>query len=166
MKKPIGLAIALFAALSFAQGWRTITVRDAGLSFSMPVLPQASKRTDQDRNVVVQTRMWVGSQPNTNYVVIASTVPPNAPAGFAKNMKEGMLKGFLNSTGSKVDSDKDASYGKVKGRQITFTSAAGAKGALWIVERGRRIYSLSMARQKGAIDPDRAKFFGSLKLYD
>lgn len=166
MKILAGVACSLLATLAVAQAWRTITVRDAGLSFSMPVLPQASKRTDQDGKYTVQTRMWVGSQPTTNYVVIVSIVPPNAPAGFTKNMKEGMLKGFLNSTGSKVDSDKTATYGKVTGRQILFTAASGAKGALWIIDRGKRVYSLSMARKSGSIDPDRLKFFGSIKLFD
>jgi hypothetical protein len=166
MKLFIALSCALLATFAIAQNWRSITVRDAGLSFSMPVLPQASQRTDQDGKYSVKTRMWVGSQPNSNYVLSASQVPANAPKSFAVSMKEGMVKGFVNSTGAKVESDKTAKYGSVSGRQILFTTASGAKGALWIVERGKRIYSLSMARQGAAIDPDRLKFFGSLKLYD
>ena len=154
----------LLAAVVLAQGWRQIIFREAGLSFSMPVLPQATKRTDQDGGISVVTHMWVGSLPGANYVVSASLIPANAPASFTVNMKEGMVKGFLNSTGGKIETDKNVSYNKVGGRQITFTTANGAMGALWIVERGKKVYSMTLAKKQGSIDPDRAKFFGSLRL--
>jgi hypothetical protein len=165
MKLLTAAACCLLAAVALAQGWKEVVVRDAGLTFSMPVLPQASKRSDSDQGFTVATRMWIGSQPGANYVVTASVIPANAPAGFMKNMKEGMVKGFLNSTGGKAETDKTAVYGKISGRQITFTTAAGAKGALWIVERGKKLIALTMAKKAGGIDPDRTRFFSSLRLY-
>jgi hypothetical protein len=157
------LCLALVTCLSSAQAWKTITSQEAGLRFSVPVQPKTSTRTDTDRQYKVQTRMWL-AQSTTNYVVSVSFLPKNLPAGFRRNMVEGIKTGFVQSTGGKVVSDKTATYAGITGRQITITVPSGVNGAIWIVERPTKVYTFTVAKQGGSYEAQKSKFFGSIKL--
>lgn len=157
------LCLALVACLAPAQSWKVISSNEAGLKFSVPVQPKTSTRTDTDRGYSVQTRMWL-AQSTTNYVVSVSFLPKNMPAGFAKNMVEGIKTGFVQSTGGKVLSDKTASFAGIAGRLINISTPAGINGSLWIVQRNSKIYTFTVAKQGKSYEAERTKFYGSVKL--
>lgn len=152
--------ISLIASVAFSQAWKTVSSKEVGLTFSVPTQPQSSTRTDQG----IKTRMWKSESGDTNYVVSVSSIPGNAPPNFGKEMSDGIKTGFLNSVNGKATSDKAATYAGVKGREITFTAGNGAKGALWIIDRGNRIYTLTVANRKGVYQAAQKRFFSSLKL--
>jgi hypothetical protein len=157
------LCLAVIACLAPAQAWKVITSKEAGLKFSVPVQPKTSTRTDTDRGYSVQTRMWL-AQSTTNYVVSVSFLPKNMPAGFSKNMVDGIKSGFVQSTGGKVVSDKIATYAGITGRQISITVPSGVNGALWIVQRNSKIYTFTVAKQGKSYEAEKAKFYNSIKL--
>lgn len=154
------LVITLIASVSFGQTWKTISSKEAGLTFSVPTTPQSSTRTDQG----VQSRMWISSSANTNFVVSVSFPPAKAPATYAKQMSDGIKTGFLNSTNAKAVSDKTASYAGISGREIIFKNPSGVHGSLWIINRNNKIYTMTIAKKSSAFQAEQKKFFGSLKL--
>jgi hypothetical protein len=156
------LLASLATSLVLAQGWKTVSSKEAGLQFSMPSAPKPSTREDKDGDFAVQTRMWT-AQGNANYVVSVSFIPPNAPSQFIPNMITGIKQGFLRTTSGKVVSEKPATYAGVTGKEIVFTTAGGAKGSLWIITRKLKVITLTVAKQ-GDYQAERKKFFGSLKL--
>lgn len=154
------LVISLIASVSFGQSWKTITSKEAGITFNVPTTPKSTTRTDEG----VQSRMWVSSAGNANFVVSVSFPPAKAPATFAKQMSDGIKGGFLKSTNATAVSDKTATYAGISGREIIFKNPSGVHGSLWIINRNNRIYTLTIAKQSTAYQADRKKFFGSLKL--
>ena len=156
--------LTVVSAVVLAQGWKTISSQEAGLQFSVPAQPKASSRTDSDGGYSVPTRMWVASAGNANYVVSVSFIPGNAPATFSSNMVKGIKKGFLASTGGSIVSDKPATYAGIAGQQMTFSTPSGVRGDVWIISRGKKVYTLTIAKQAGNYNAEKAKFFGSLKL--
>lgn len=154
----------LLIPVSFAQTWKPVVFKAAGVTFQMPTPPQSSSRTDHDGGIAVKSHMWISSSPTANYVTSISMVPKSAPSSFIANMIEGIKKGFLESTSATVKSDKQAVYAGVTGRQVTFSTPSGANGALWIVRRGNNVLTMTVAKKGTSYDAERAKFFGSLKL--
>ncbi len=152
--------LSLVTAVAFSQAWKTVSSKEVGLSFSVPAQPESSTRTDQG----IQTRMWKSESGDTNYVVSVSSIPGKVPAGFSKQMSDGIKSGFLNSVNGKATSDKPATYSGIKGREVIFTAGNGAKGALWIIDRGNHIYTLTVANRKGVYQAAQKRFFNSLKL--
>lgn len=158
------LCLALVASFASAQSWKVISSQEAGLKFSVPTQPKTSTRTDTDRGYSVQTRMWL-SQSTTNYVVSVSFLPKGSPAGFSKNMVEGIKTGFVQSTGGKVISDKTATYAGIAGRLVTISVPSnGVTGALWIVQRNSKIYTFTVAKKGQSLEAEKTKFYGSVKL--
>jgi hypothetical protein len=154
------LVISLIASVAMAQNWKTIASKEAGITFNVPTTPQSSTRTDEG----IQTRMWISSSGNSNFVVSVSFRPSNAPANFDKQMADGIKKGFLNSTGATATSDKPATYAGVKGREIVFKNPKGVHGAIWIISRNNKIYTLTVAKQSSAYQAEQKRFFNSIKL--
>lgn len=154
------LVISLIASVSFGQSWKTITSKEAGLTFNVPSNPQSSTRTDEG----IQTRMWIASSGNSNFVVSVSFKPANAPANFDKQMADGIKKGFLNSTNATALSDKSATYAGIPGREIVFKNSKGIHGSIWIISKNSKIYTLTVAKQSSAYQAEQKKFFNSLKL--
>jgi hypothetical protein len=157
--------LTVVSAVVLAQGWKTISSKEAGLQFSVPAEPKASSRTDADGGYSVPTRMWIATGGNTNYVVSVSFIPNNAPSSFSANMVKGIKKGFLDSTSGKIVADKPATYAGVSGQQMTFSTPTGVKGDVWIITRGKKVITFTIAKAAGSsYSAEKAKFFGSLKL--
>ncbi len=164
MKWIVALFVVAISGLAPAQAWKSIASREAGLQFSVPSQPQTSTRTDKDGGYSVQTRLWISSAGNSNYVVSVSFLPKDVPAKFTQNMIDGIKSGFLKSTGGTATSDKPATFARITGRQIEFSTSAGVKGAIWIVKNLNKVYTFTVAKQDGKFQAGREKFFGSIKL--
>ena len=164
MKFVLALLCAVSFSLASAQTWKTINAKDSGISFMVPAVPKASTRTDKDQGISINTKMWISNAPTANYVVSVSVVPASAPARYIDNMIEGIKAGFLNSTSGTALSDKSATYANIKGREITFKTASGATGALWIINRNHKVTTLTIAKRSGSYTAERSKFFNSLRL--
>lgn len=158
------LIVTLAASLTFAQGWKTVSSKEVGLTFSVPSTPKTSSRTDKEGNYTIQSRMWVSQASGANFVASVSIIPTNAPAALGQNMIKGIKKGFLNSTSAKVVNEKAATYAGISGTQITFKNPQNVQGALWIVNRGSKIFTFTVAKQNANYSAEVKKFFGSVKL--
>lgn len=164
MRSSLALLIAMVSVAAVAQGWQTISSKEAGFKVNVPTQPQTSSRTDKDGQYSIQTRIWVASQGPSNYVVSVSFLPKGAPAQMTNNMIAGIKSGFVRTTGATVVSDRPATYSGIAGRHIAFKTAAGVVGAMWIVTRSNRVYTLTLGKQKGTYQAEQAKFFGSFRL--
>jgi hypothetical protein len=157
-------SIASLSTFAVAQTWKPMTDKELGLTVSLPSQPQASQRTDKDGKVTIKTKIWISSLVDSNYVVSVSILPPKMPAAAAKKMVDDVKMGFLNSVGASAKSDKTAVYAGISGREVTFEAANGARGALWVVLRGGKMITLTLAKKAGSYAADQKRFFSSLRL--
>lgn len=158
------LPVLLAAAFAGAQTWTKVFSPEGRFSVLMPGEPTMSSRNFDRAGITIPTTMYVVTRPGTNYLIAISTVPPSAPATLAADLAKSAKDDFIKSIQGKWLSDKNVAYNGVTGRLMTFKAPNGANGAVWIAVRGKKIFTLTVAKNKKPYAAEQAKFFGSFKL--
>ena len=161
----MALSLVLIATLvRQAPTWAPYTAKGDGFTVLLPAKPTMTPTNNSAQGISAVTHNYVARTNPITCVVTRSKFSNNVTPAIMKNVAEGIKTGLLNSIQGAATADRKVAYAGRSGRQVDFKSGAGAVGAMWIVEaQGHVVFTLTIVGQKSLSEPDRKRFFGSLR---
>jgi len=165
MKRSLVLLPALLAGMAFAQQpWTKVFSPEGRFQVQMPGDPKMSTQKYEKSGYTIPTTIYILSRPGVNYLIAVSTLPATAPPKLSGDLVQSAKDDFIKSVQGTWLSEKNAAYNGVSGRLMTFKAPNGANGAMWIVAKNKKIFTLTIAKPGKPYAAEQAKFFGSFRL--
>lgn len=154
---------AILATSLIAQSWVSYSSKAENFSALFPgkVTTQSEKVVESGSNITVNS--FIGKGETEACVLSAIAIPTTLAAADRKNLTAGIAVGFFKTSGFEKVSESAAKYNNFSGKYYKIKSAK-VHGALWIIDRGNYVYTLTAASQAEDTSAVEKKFFGSFKL--
>lgn len=167
MKRLLAVMPVLLVALTGAQqqqAWKPFTPPDKKFTVLLPGTPQSTTRKLMKGAYEIPTTIYLLGRPGANYLIAISDLPKEAPNSLSADLIKSAKEEFIKGVDGTWLGEKNALYNGLSGRLLAFKNKSGANGAVWMAAKDRKIYTLTIAKNKTPYAAEQAKFFGSFKV--
>ena len=156
-------AITLIATILVGQSWTTYTSHPDKFTASFPSKVTTQSQKVNESGINVTTNIFFGTNNGKVCVLSATAFPAKMSAKDRKNLTAGIATGFFKTSGMEKVSESAVKYNSLSGRYYKLKRDA-IQGALWIVDGGTIVYTLTAMNKSGNSADLEKKFFSSLKI--